>query len=149
MAQTTTAVNGCNVVLQVDNASGSLVDVSGSTNQANLDLAAASAETFTFDGDWAIIKNCKKSATLAIQALYSVTETQALNILMDWFFNSLSTSRTIQIDIPSAAVGGDRYSGEWTLESLSVPLTADDAGVILVSAAFKNDGELVRSTIAS
>lgn len=149
MAQTTNGVNACDVVLQVDNASGTLTNVSGSTNQASLDLSAASAETNTFEGDWAIKKSCKKAATLSIQALYSVIETEGLNILMDWYFNSLGTSRTVQIDIPSAAVGGDRYSGEWTLESLSLPLSADDAGVILVSASLSNDGEVVRSTIAS
>jgi hypothetical protein len=149
MAQTTTGENACTVVLKVDNASGVLTDVSGSTNQASLDLAAQSAETFTFEGDYAIKKTCKKSITLALQALYSVTETEALNILMDWYFNSLGTSRTVQIDVPSSAVGGDRYSGEFILESLSLPLTADDAAVILVSAALSNDGEVVRSTIAS
>lgn len=149
MAQTTTAENACDVVLTVDNASGTPVDVSGSTNQANMDLSATSAETFTFQGDWAIKKTCKKAVAVAVQALYSVTETEALNIFMDWFFNSLGTSRTVQIDIPDSSVGSDRYSGEFTLENVSVPLTADDAGVILASIALSNDGTVTRSTIAS
>ncbi len=45
----------------------------------------------------------------------------------DWFFNSLNTSRTVQIDIPNSNAGSERYSGEMILESLDIPLSADDA----------------------
>lgn len=148
MAQTTDSVNACNVVLMVDDADGTLQDVSGSTNQASMDFSRAVAETFTFEGDWAIKKSCKKSVGLSIQALYTLNDAEASNILEDWFFNS-NASRTVQIDVPNADGGSFRYSGEMTLESLSIPLSADDAGVILVSATLSNDGEFTRAAIAS
>lgn len=149
MAQTTTAVNACNVVLSIDNASGVPVDVSGSSNQAGINMTVTTAETNTFDGQWAIKKACKTAASLSVTATYSVTETEGYNILADWIFNSPTTSRSVTIDIPDSTVGSDRYTGEFVLESLDVPLSADDAGVILAAAALSNDGAFVRSTISS
>ena len=149
MAQTTAAENACDIALSVDNASGTLVNISGSSNTASFTITTNTAEVFTFDGDWGIKKACKSTVTLSITVVYSVTETEGLNILMDWKFNSPTTSRTARIDIPDATVGSDRYEGEFVLESMDVPLDASDAGVILVSASLSNDGTFVRSTISS
>lgn len=149
MSQTTTAQNACDVVVQLDNASGSLTDISGSSNQANMDFSAVIGEAFTFDGDWSIKKSCKAAVSIALQAVYSTTADEALDLLRDWFFNSRSTSRSIQIDIPDSNAGSDRYSGEVTLESLSIPASADDAAPILCAATLSNDGAFSHSTIAS
>lgn len=149
MAQTTTSVNACNVDIQLDDSTGSLTNISGSTNQASIDMTAQSAETFTFEGQWAIQKVCKTSATISLQALYSTADVEALNILADWYFNSITTARTAQISVPDSTGGSDQYSGEWNLTSLNIPLSADDAGVILVSASLVNSGAVTRSTIAS
>lgn len=149
MAQTTTAVNACNVVLQVDNASGTLTDVSGSTNQAGMSFSINTSETNTFEGQWAIKKACKTAVSISVSATYSVTETEALNIFADWFFNSHTASRSVQIDIPDSTVGSDRYAGEFVLESFDVPLDAGDAGVILSSVSLANDGAFTRATISS
>lgn len=149
MAQTTTAQNACDVVLQLDNGSGVLINISGSSNQANMDFSAVIGEAFTFEGPWAIKKSCKKAVAVALQVVYSTLTDEGIDLLRDWFFNSLSTSRSIQIDIPDSSVGSDRYSGEMTLESLSIPATADDAAPILCAAALSNDGEFSYSIIAS
>lgn len=149
MAQTTNAVNACNVNLQVDDATGTLADISGSSNQASMDFSLQVAETFTFDGDWAIKKSCKKAVTLSIQALYSLNDGEASNILEDWFHNSSGTSRTVQVDVPDGNGGSFRYSGEFILESYGLPLAADDAGVILLGFSLSNDGAVTRAAIAS
>jgi hypothetical protein len=149
MAQTTTAVNACDVVVSLDDDAGTLDDISGSSNQVSMSMSRQVAETFTFDGDWAIKKGCKKAVTISLQAVYSVTDSEATNVLVDWYFNSAGTSRTIQIDVPDSTVGSDRYSGEMTIESLDIPLDASDAGVILVSASLSNDGAFTRTAISS
>lgn len=149
MAQTTSAVNACDVVVQLDDADGTLTDISGSSNQASINLSANTAETYTFSGDFAIKKSCKKAVSISLSVLYTTEDAEGSNILLDWYFNSLNTSRSIQIDVPNSNAGSERYAGEVILESLSVPLTADDAGIIIVSASLSNDGAFTRSIISS
>lgn len=149
MAQTTNAVNACNVVLTVDDSTGTPVDISGSANQASMDFTVQSAETFTFEGDWAIKKSCKKAVALTIQTLYTLNDAEGSNIMEDWFHNSSGTSRTVQIEVPDSSGGSFSYSGEFILESYGLPVSADDAGVILLSFSLSNDGAVTRAAIAS
>lgn len=149
MAQTTNAINACNVVLTVDDSTGTPVDISGSSNQASMDFSLQVAETFTFDGDWAIKKSCKKSVALTIQTLYSLSDAEGSNIMEDWFHNSSGTSRTVTIDVPDGTGGSFSYSGEFILESYGLPVSADDAGVILMSFSLSNDGAVTRAAVAS
>ena len=125
-----------------------MTDISGSSNQASLDLSRTTGETFTFEGDFSIKKSCKKSVSLSLQAVYTQSDTEASNILSDWYFNG-SGARTVQIDVPNGSSGSDRYSGEFELESLSIPLVADDAAPILMSASLTNSGAVTRAAIAS
>lgn len=149
MAQTTDAVNACNVVLSVDDSTGTPVDISGSSNQANLDFSLQTAETFTFDGDYAIKKSCKKTAGLSINAVYTLNDAEASNILEDWYHNSSSTSRTVTLDVPDGAGGSFRYAGEFIIESYSLPVSAEDAGAIILGFSLSNDGAVTRAAIAS
>lgn len=149
MAQTTTSINACNAKIKVDNASGVLTDISGSSNNASISMAVDTAETSTFDGQWKIKKACKTSASISLTVLYSTTEDEGLDILRDWFFDGPTASRTVTINVPDDSVGSDQYSGEFVLESFDIPLTADDAGVILCSASLSNDGAFSHSVVAS
>lgn len=149
MTQTTTAVNACDVVISIDNSGGTLTDISGSSNQCSLDIGRNVAEVFTFSGDWSIKKSCKSSVTVAVQVLYSTTADEGRDLLEDWIFDSPTTDKTVQIDVPDSSVGSTRYAGEFTIESYSVPLAASEAGVIICSANLSNSGTVTRSTIAS
>lgn len=149
MAQTTDSVNACNVVLMVDDSTGTLVDISGSANEATMDFSIQSSETFTFEGDWAIKKSCKKAVTMSINALYSLNDAEASNILEDWFHNSSTTSRTVQLDVPNDSGGSFRYSAEWIIEGYNLPVSATEAGVIILGFSLSNDGEVTRAAIAS
>jgi hypothetical protein len=149
MAQTTDAVNACNVVLSVDDSTGTPVDISGSSNQANLDFTLQTAETFTFDGDYAIKKACKKTVGLSINAVYSLNDTEASNILEDWYHNDSINSRTVTIDVPNGSGGSFRYAGEFIIEGYGLPVSAEDAGAIILGFTLSNDGAVTRSAIAS
>lgn len=149
MAQTTTSTNACNAQILVDNAAGTLTDISGSSNQASISMSVDTAETSTFQGQWKIKKSCKTSATLSLQVLYSTTADEGLDILRDWFFTAPTESRTVTIRLPDSTAGSDQYSGEFVLESFDIPLSADDAGVILCSASLSNDGAFNHSVYTS
>jgi hypothetical protein len=149
MAQTTTAVNACDVVIKIDNSAGTLTDISGSSNQCSLDISRNVAEAYTFNGDWAIKKSCKGAVTVAVQVLYTTTADEGRDLLEDWVFDSPTTTKTVQIDVPDSSVGSTRYAGEFVIESYSVPLSASEAGVIVCSANLSNSGAVTRTTIAS
>jgi hypothetical protein len=137
------------VVIKLDNAAANLTDISGSSNQCSLDIARQVAETYTFSGDWAIKKSCKSAVTVALQVLYSTTQNEGVDILEDWIFDSPTTAKTLQIDVPNSSVGSTRYAGEFVIESYSVPLSASEAGVIVCAASLSNSGTVTRSIIAS
>lgn len=149
MAQTTTSINACDVVVKLDNNSNSLVDISGSSNDVSIDMSNDVGKTSTFGSRWKISKNCKSEASISLKAVYSTADQEAVDLLKDWYFNSPGTSRTIQINVPDGEIGSDQYYGEMTLESLNIPLTSDDAAPIMVSASLSNDGPFYLETIAS
>jgi hypothetical protein len=149
MTQTTTAVNACDVILRIDNAAGVLQNISGSSNQCSMDISRNVAETYTFDGDWALKKSCKGAVSVSIQVVYSTTADEGRDLLEDWIFDSPTDSRTVQINVPDSSAGSVRYQGDFVIESYGVPLSAEDAGVIICSASLSNDGAFSRTTIAT
>jgi hypothetical protein len=149
MAQTTTAVNACDAVVQLDKSGGALTNISGSANNVSMNITQNIGEATTFDGDWTIKKACGKSVSVSLAVVYSVTADQGLHVLRDWMFAATPGSRTIQIDIPDGSVGSDRYSGEMVIESLDIPASSDEPGPILVSASLSNDGAFAHTTISS
>jgi hypothetical protein len=149
MPQTTTSVNACDVVIFLDNSAGTATNISGSSNQCSLSISRNIAETFTFDGAWSIKKSCKSSITVSLQVLYSTTSDEGRDILEDWIFDTPTTDKTLRIDVPDASVGGTRYTGEFTIESYDLPLSAEDAGVIICSATLSNSGAVTRDAISS
>lgn len=149
MPQTTTAVNACNVIIYLDNEAGTPTDISGESNQASMNIARQVAETFTFTGDWAIKKSCKSAVTVSLQVLYTTTADQGRDILEDWIFDTPTTAKTLRIDVPNSDVGSTRYTGEFIIETYDLPLSAEDAGVIICSATLSNDGAVTRDAISS
>lgn len=148
MAQTTTAVNACDVVVNLDNTAGTLVDISGSSNEVSMDFNNSLGEFRTFGTEWPVRMQCGADATISFNAIYSTTASEAVDILKDWFFTDRD-SRTIRVDIPDSSVGSDRYTFEVYLETMSVPVAVEEPAPILVSATMKPTGEVTLSTIAS
>jgi hypothetical protein len=148
MAQTTTHVNACDVVVNLDNTAGVLTDISGSSNEVSMDFNNQLGEFRTFGTEWPVRTQCGADATISFNAIYSTTATEAVGILKAWFFTDRD-ARTIRVDIPNSSVGSDRYTFEVYLESLSIPVSVEEPAPILVSATMKPTGEVTLSTIAS
>lgn len=151
MAQTTTFANACDVVLRVDNAAGSLTNVSGSSNSASLSLQRTLGELTTFEGEWTIVTSCKISGTISLGAVYSTASTEAREILEEWMFRDGAGSpiRTVELNIPDNSIGSIRYMGEATIESYELPVAADTADPIAITAQLRTSGTWTRSVIAT
>lgn len=148
MPVTSTAINGCDAKLWIDNASGVLTDISGMANEFSMELNKDLGEFKVFGDPWRYRLECGKDASIDLQVIYSRDVDGGLDILRDWYFNG-SGARTVRIMLPREVVGGDSYELEAMLESLSIPVTSDEAGPIMVSATLKPNGPVVYSVLTT
>ena len=148
MAQTTTAVNACDVAIWLDNASGTQQDISGSTNTASMAFTNQLGAVRNFGTRWMIRLECGKDATFNISAVYSTAQNEAIDILKNWYFNNPG-DRTLTIYIPDKNVGSDVYECEARLENLNIPVEAGSADPIVVTASLKPNGPVTLVTNAT
>lgn len=151
MAQTTTYVNACDVVIELDDDSGSLVDISGSSNDVSISISRSLGSLVTFDGGWDIVTACKRNATVSIGAVYSTVDGEARDILEGWMLGDDSgpANRTLQISVPDSDPGSMQYTVETVIESLDLPITASSPDPIAMTAQLRTTGTFVRAVISS
>ncbi len=148
MTRTTTAIAAIDCIVKLDNAAGTPTDISGSSNSVNLSMKAGVGQFRAFGGQWPSRLVIGKDADLRLEVVYSTTADEAVDLLRDWFFGGDDSARTLQVDVPDGSVGSDRYSGEVVLESLDIPLSAEDDEVVTVTAELKPDDAFAHSVIS-
>jgi hypothetical protein len=149
MALTTTSVNACDASVWLDTLAGTSTDISGSSNNVSLNFTLNLGEIKAFGSRWPVRRNCGKDCTATLSVLYSTAADEGLDVLKDWFFSSAPNSRTLKVYLPDKNVGSDLYSGEFQLESLDIPVVANEATPINVTASLKSDGEVTLTTNAT
>ena len=149
MAQTTTAVNACDAAIWLDNAGGTLKDISGSSNNVDMNFDIDIGEFKSFASKWKARITCGKDAEFTIAAVYSTTTNESLDILKNWFFAAAPGSRTLKVYLPDKNVGSDVYSGEFVLSNLKIPADGSKADFIMVEATLKPDGAVTLTTNAT
>lgn len=147
MAQTTTARNACDARLYLDNASGVLVDISGSTNNVKIGLTRDIGDFKSFGTQWRGRLTCGRDSKVSLVIIFSTTASEGYQLLKGWW--TAGGDRTFQVDIPEDAIGNDRYSGEFVLASLDLPLASDDAKPIAVTAELLPNGAVDITAIAT
>lgn len=147
MAQTTTHINGCNAVVEVDDADGDPINISGSSNQANLEFTKQIGKGVTFEGDWNLVLECKKDAALSLRALYTKNASEARAMIEEWYENG--GNRVVSV-YPWGKINGARYyTGNWKLEKFDFPVDATDAAPSVLNASLVPDGAVSFSTFVS
>jgi len=142
MAQTTTDVNACDVAIWIDNAAGTLTDVSGSTNQCSLTFTHETGITRTFGSRWPRRKGCMKDTKIKLNIVYSEASGEMMDCWKNWFFTNPVAARTVKIYIPDKNVGSDVYSGEFIIDGdTEIPLEAGTAEPIVVTTQLSITGE--------
>jgi len=149
MATTTTAVNACGAKIQLDDKDGALQDISGSSVAGNIELTTKLGDYKVFADGCTYRLACGKDGSISLTIVYTTDDSEGIGILKEWWDADYDDARSIQIDIPTGAGGDDSYTAEVYLESLSIPLTADEASPIMVAAEFKPNGCIDISQIAS
>lgn len=139
MSLTTTAWNGCDCVINLDNASGVLTDISGSSNSAEIDFSNDIGEYKNFGTKWKGRIPCGKDASIKLKIVASKAAAEAMRIALDWFFTT-NGQKTIQIDAPDSTTGSDRFVAEVVLEDFSIPLAADEASPVMCELSLLPNG---------
>jgi hypothetical protein len=149
MAQTTTAINACDAVIRLENSTGGLQDVSGSSNECSMELTNELGLLRTFQARWPVRLACKSDAAIELKVVYTEADSEGCSILKDWFYNHHGENRQISISLPDEGVGAEVYTFDCLLEKLSIPVKSDDANPILVSASLKPSGEFTWAMVAT
>jgi len=149
MAQTTTHVNACDASIWLDNASGTPVDVSGSSNSITMNFTREVGELRTFQVKWPVRLGCGKDATFTLRAVYSTATDEAMDILKNWYFAGDPGSRSLHVYIPDKNVGSDHYYGEVTIASFNFNADPTEPGPIAVEAELLPDGAWALTTAST
>jgi hypothetical protein len=150
MAQTTTAINACDVSVWLDNAAGVLTDISGSSNKLDMNFDHEIGEYRAFQGKWPGRLCCGKDAAFTLDVIYSSTATEGLALLRDWYFTAgAACKRTMHVYIPTKNVGADYYAMEVVLKNLKFAADRGVPGPIMVSAQLLPSGDVTLSTVAT
>lgn len=138
-------------VIQLDNASGALVNISGVTTKVSIKPERDAKETYVFDNENAITTVGKSKVTISAEIVYSSSTAEAKQLLNLWYYGSSTVSRasrTIEVYIPDTASGSDKYYGEVKLSAPpSVELDASEAAPLILSVEFMNDGAWSWTTV--
>jgi hypothetical protein len=140
MPTTTTAINGCDVVLHLDNASGIPVDISGSANSINPQFSTDLGEYNVFGAQWRQRLMCQRDATIQLNIVYSSAANEGFQLLKNWFANQHTLAKTVRWMIPDDSVGSDDQSGEFFLSQWSYTASAGEAAPIMASVTLVQSG---------
>ena len=147
MAQTTTAINACGAVVELDDSDGDAVNISGEANQANLGFTKQMGKGVTFEGEWNFSLECKKDASLELRVMWSTDPAEAREQLEDWFESG--GNRTVSV-YPNGKINGARYyTGDSKLSELSFNIDATDANPIMMQATLVPFGAISFSNFVS
>ena len=140
MAQTTTALNACNNVIEIDDAGGTPQDVSGSTSKFDANFDKQLGEAYTFEGTDPIRLTCKRNATFNISAMYTRDGTEARALIESWY--QTGGLRTVSL-YPEGQVNGARfYQGEFHLKSFKFSGDASDANPMMMDCEIVPSGAI-------
>jgi len=149
MAQTTTHVNACDASIWLDNAAGTPVDISGSSNSITMNFTREVGELRTFQVKWPVRLGCGKDATFTLRAVYSTASDEAMDVLKNWYFANDPGSRSLSVYIPDKNVGSDYYYGEVTIASFNFNADPTEPGPIAVEAELLPDGAWTLTTAST
>jgi hypothetical protein len=136
-------------VVYLDNAGGTLTDVSGQGATCALSAENAVGSYFVLNSRYqkTLDGGVSWSADLEIIA---ETGTNGYSLIRDWFLSATGGARTFRFDQPDSTTGSQRYEGEVRLASVNGLLSAQ-AGAgepVRLSVRLVGDGPLTASIVA-
>lgn len=133
MPITSTVINGCNAGIVMNDHVGVPYDISGSSNEWNMELTLDQGDYRLFGDRGTYRLSCGKDATLSVVGVYSQDSRELMQMMLNWYFYYPGQARYLHCELPQAIIGADRFFGNWVLNKLPVAAKATEAGPISVS----------------
>lgn len=149
MAQTTTQISACDVVIELQTTEGDILDISGSSNAVTMRFLQPTGQLRTFGSRFFIRQQCGQDAEITLRVAYTEDDREAIEVLKDWYFNHPATSRKFYVYVPDKTAGSDKYDFTVFLQDFDVPLESGNADPVLVSATLPPTGEFEWTKVAS
>ena len=150
MAQTTTHINAADASVWLDNAAGTPVDISGSSNSVTMNFSRELGELNTFQVAYPVRLGCRKDAEITLRIVYSTATDEGADVVKNWYFSSEPIgARTFHLYLPDKNVGSDHYYGEVQLGSFNFTAASDDCSPIAIEAVLMPDGEMSLTTAST
>lgn len=149
MTQSVTAITACDAGLWLDNASGVLKEVGGSSNKVAMKFDREIGMFRTFKSQWPRRLECGKDAEFTLNIIYTTAADEGFDILKNWYFAANPGDRTFKVYLPDKNVGSDVYAGEFKLKSFNFTPEAGSANPIEVSAVLVPNGAVTLAVNAT
>ena len=149
MAATSTAFNSCDVAVWIDNAGGAPTDISGSSNNLDVNFDNNLGDFVVFQSQWPQRLECGKDAQFTLRVVMSSTADEGWDLLKDWYFTTVPGDRTFTFYGPSKNVGSDKFECEAKLENLTWTYDRGEPSAVLVTAILKPNGAVTHSDVAT
>lgn len=139
MTTSTTMLYGTDCVIEAELGT-TTVDLSGSSNSANVKLGMIIGEAAVFNDKWPQRVMTAKNGTVDLAAWYSSAQNEAADYFQDWFNEAAPAPREISIYIPSKTAGATKINAHWVFDGLAIGLKAAENQPIPVTTQLLNAG---------
>lgn len=148
MATSTTMLYGTDCVIEGE-VGTVMVDLSGSSNKATVNLEMIIGEASVFNDKWPQRVMTAKNCTVDIAAWYSSAANEAADFFQDWFNEAAPAVRQIDIYIPSKTVGATKITANWVFNGLNIDLQTAQTSPIPITCQLLNAGTVTVAPYAT
>lgn len=149
MQTTSTVVNACDAVIELEDDGGIMREISGSSNEVLIDFDNDLGDYKAFGNRWKGRLECGSDAVFKLKFLYSTAANEALDIWKSWFFGTRG-HRRIKVYIPAKITGADIYEADVFLgKTTGIGGNAGTAGPIMPSIECKPHLGVAHNTYGS
>ena len=131
--------HGKNTVFKIDNAAGSLQDISTYVRSAKFKQTSDDADTTTFGSTYKSFLLGVKDGTITIEGVWDPTVDNILNGIL-----AHATTKTFELGPEGSGTGAIKYTGEAVCMSYDTDHPVKEAATF--TAEFKTSGAVTRTT---
>lgn len=136
-------------VINVDNSSGTPVNVSSSCGDCDISSTKNMGTVFTAETRYR--KNVEGGGLfnqITVKVIRTTGLTEAYNIFSDWYHEANPAARTLTIDWPNSNSGSRRITGEYSLQTFEDAHRSPGSGEAeILNAVLVSDGTFTLSTL--
>jgi hypothetical protein len=140
-------INGCDVVIELEDVGGNWADISGDSNNISMDFSANIGSFKPFGQQWPRRFSCGRDGSITLDVVYGMDTAAGHTILKNWFFEGGNDSRKMRVYLPDRSPGSDLFEFRVVIETFPISAQADQADPIMSSISFQPDGDVHYSVV--